>query len=275
MPDQSGQHYARVKIRWAALTGTAVMVALVASAAAIFMRHDHAGGATQHDAENLSSDPLRPAASAAGIAPSLAERHDLLLTGVVLGNRSLALVSVDGQPAQPYSVGDSIAKDIVLSGVSAFEAIVRHGQIVEKLPLHRVSVVASDTMPIAGVAPLIPAPVVPLTMRQAIHEQGKNWFVLDRSYVDAYLKSNDFLKQGRIVPESDGSFRIADLNPVGLFAQLGLNVGDVVRDVSVNGQSVNSVADMPGFLQQTGSAQQVQLQVLTNGQSRYLYYNLR
>ncbi len=262
-------------MRWAILIGAVIMVASVASLAAIFMRHIQASGATRQHSENLSSDRSQPAVPAAYIVPSPVDRHALLLTGVVLGSRNFALVSVDGQPAQPYAVGDSIAKDIVLSRVSAFEAVVRNGQTMEKLPLHRVSIVSDDMLPIAGVAPLIPAPVVPLTMRQAIHEQRENWFVLDRSYVDAYLKSNDFLKQGRIVPESDSSFRIADLNPVGLFAQLGLNVGDVVRDVSVNGQSVNSVADMPGFLQQIGSAQQVQLQVLTNGQSRYLYYNLR
>ncbi len=262
-------------MRWSVLAGTVIMVASVASFSAIFMRHEQARNAVRHEAENESSSRLQSAGLAADIAPSPVAHHALVLTGVVLGSRSLALVSVDGQPAQPYAVGDSVSKDTILIRVSAFEALVRCGQTVEKLPLHRFGAVSADAMPIAGVAPLIPAPVVPLTMRQAIHEQGENWYVLDRSYVAAYLKSNDFLTQGRIVPVSDSSFRIVDLNPVGLFAQLGLNVGDVVRDVSVNGQSVNSVADMPNFLQQVGSTQQVQLQVLTNGHSRYLYYNLR
>ncbi len=74
------------------------------------------------------------------------------------------LVCVDGLPAQPYAVGDSVIKDIAVICVSAFEAFVRCGQTVEKLPLPGVSFVANYTAPVAGVVPLMPVPFIPLTI---------------------------------------------------------------------------------------------------------------
>jgi len=237
--------------------------------------HEGAGNAPLHSADGLSPSPMKVIRPKTAITSQAKAGHVLLLTGVVVSSKSLALVSIDGHPAQPYAVGEDLAKGVVLCQVNAFGVVIRHDGTTEKLGLHRVNVVANDTAPVDAVAPLIPAPTVPLAMRQAIHEQGGDWFVLDRNYVTAYLKSKDFLTQGRIVSEPDGGFRIVDLNPVGLFAQLGLDVGDVVRDISVNGQSVNAIADMANVFHQIGGAQQVQLEVLTNGRTRYLRYNLR
>ncbi len=232
-----------------------------------FARHENEDAALPRSIDDVSRRRLTAKRIEAPAIPESAGigSHALRLTGVVLGNTSLALISIDGLPAQPYEVGDSIANGIVLCQVSAFGAVVRRGAAVANLVLHRTN---------ARVVQLIPAPIVPSAMRRAVHQEGTDWYMLDRHYVADFLKSNDFLTQGKIAAGSDGSIRIVDLNPIGLFADLGLHAGDVVRDINVDGQSVNAISNMPGFIRQIGHAQQVQLEVLTNGHTRYLHYNL-
>ena len=60
------------------------------------------------------------AASAVQVAPS---RYTL--TGVVAGSsqRGYALISVDGQPARPFSVGSPVGDALVLQSVSARSAV--------------------------------------------------------------------------------------------------------------------------------------------------------
>lgn len=204
-----------------------------------------------------------------------AENHRLFLTGVVLGRNSLAIVSVDGRPAAPYAVGDRLARNIVLYRVDVREAVIRRDGVLITLPLHGADPGVGDAAPIPGIAPRIAAPVVPMAMRRAIRQEGQNAYSLDRSYVLQYLKSNSFLSDGKILAVPDGGFRIVDLNPVGLFSQMGLDAGDVLKDLNINGQSVNAAADLSSLFQRIGDAQQVQLQIMRDGRPRNMIYYLR
>ena len=283
-PGQQGTHRVKGKRRHSLLIAAAAIVAC--------------GAYYMEPGSRKQSQPAqwKPAAAASGTVPTVASpsasranflptsrsslvtpanNHSLLLIGVVFGRQSLALVSVDHGPAQTYAVGDSLAKNVVLYRVDPRQAVVWHDGALETLPLRSTLTTKDVAVPVAGVAPRAGAPVVPAAMRSAIHAEGKNAYSLDRDYVLRYVRSNKFLSDGKIISLSDGSFRIVDLNPVGLFSQLGLNVGDVLRDVDVNGQSVNAAGDVASIFQKMGDAQQLRLQILRNGHAQDLNYYFR
>jgi general secretion pathway protein C len=65
---------------------------------------------------------------------AIAADSRLQVLGVMTGSSGVAVLSVDGAPAKPYSVGQTIAKGVVLSQVKADKVIIKRDGVEQTLP---------------------------------------------------------------------------------------------------------------------------------------------
>lgn len=188
---------------------------------------------------------------------------NLVLTGVVAaGGASYALISVNGQPQEPFAVGQEIISGAVLQGVYPDRAILVRGGVSESLMLEGVAKGLPDVI---GVAP---PPQI------GIQQTAPNQFALPREMVaDQLRRPQELFSQALMVPNAGGGFLVREIQPNSVYEKLGLRVGDVLR--SVNGKPVNTVDDALKAYQAANTQPNIRVEVLRGGQTEQLTYNLQ
>ena len=187
---------------------------------------------------------------------------NLVLTGVVAaGGASYALISVNGQPQEPFAIGQEIISGAVLQAVYPDRAILIRGGVSESLMLEGMAKGLPDVI---GVA-LPPA---------GIQQTAPNQFALPREMVTEQLRRpQELFSQALMVPNAGGGFLVREIQPNSLYEKLGLRVGDVIR--SVNGKPVNTVDDAMKAYQAASTQRDIRVEVIRGGQSEHLTYNLQ
>ena len=187
---------------------------------------------------------------------------NLVLTGVVAaGGASYALISVNGQPQEPYAVGQEIISGAALQAVYPDRAILIRGGVSESLMLEGVAKGLPDVI---GVAP---APV-------GIQQMTSNQFALPRALVAEQLRRpQELFSQALMVPNAGGGFLVREIQPNSVYEKLGLRVGDVLR--SVNGKSINTLDDAMKAYQAASTQRDIRVEVIRGGQPEHLTYNLQ
>ncbi len=190
---------------------------------------------------------------------------NLVLAGVVAaGGASFALISVNGQPQEPFAIGQEVTAGAILQAVYPDRVLLTRQGITESLMLEGVndnasSGVSSGTLPGAA---------------GGIYQRSQNDYVVPRSVVNAQLhKPQDFLSQALMVPNPTGGFLVREIQPDSVYQKLGLQVGDVIR--SVNGQPVNSLQDAMRAYQQAANLSDVRLEVVRGGRPQVLQYQIK
>ena len=186
----------------------------------------------------------------------------LVLSGVVAaGRNSLALISVEGAAAEPFFLGDEVAKGMTLHAAAADHVLIRRGAAIDRLELsgrdeNQSAVAATVTTP-----------------NSAVEQIAPNRFALSRGLAEAQLRSPEFLRQAMMVPQADGGFRVREITAGSLAEKLGLRSGDVIR--SVNGSPVNNLEDAMQLYRRLGNAGQVQIEISRGGKVETLEYTIR
>lgn len=188
---------------------------------------------------------------------------NLVLTGVVAaGGASYALISVNGQPQEPFSVGQEIISGAVLQAVYPDRAILVRGGVSESLMLEGMAKGLPDVI---GVAP---------PPQAGIQQMTPNQFALPRAMVAEQLRRpQELFSQALMVPNAGGGFLVREIQPNSVYEKLGLRVGDVLR--SVNGKPVNTVDDALKAYQAASTQRDIRVEVLRGGQMEHLTYNLQ
>ncbi|MHB8455413.1 MAG: type II secretion system protein N [Acidiferrobacterales bacterium] len=191
---------------------------------------------------------------------------NLVLAGVVAaGGASFALISVNGQPQEPFAIGQEVTAGAILQAVYPDRVLLIRQGITESLMLEGVNDNAgggvSSGAPISGAT-------------GGIYQRSQNDYVVPRSVVNAQLhKPQDLLSQALMVPNPTGGFLVREIQPDSVYQKLGLQVGDVIR--SVNGQPVNSLQDAMRAYQQAANLSDVRLEVVRGGRPEVLQYQIK
>jgi general secretion pathway protein C len=192
--------------------------------------------------------------------------NGLSLSGVVAAGRgSVALISVDGAPAEPFMIGQEISNDRHLHSAAEDHVLIRQGTATERLELS-----GRD----GADAPATTAPVPAASpVSGGVEQIAPNRFILPRGLAEAQMRSPDFLRQAMMVPQPDGGFMVREITPGSLYEKLGLKAGDVIR--SVNGNPVNNLEDAMQLYRRLGSAGQVTMDITRGGKVESLEYTIR
>jgi general secretion pathway protein C len=189
----------------------------------------------------------------------------LVLTGVMVTPAgSFALISADGGPEAPFTIGQEISANVSLYAVYSDRVLIRRGAAIESLMLKD----STQTLPNGSIVP--PKRVA---RGAEIQRNGRNTFTVDREQLTQQMQTPEFLTQALMVPNAGGGFLVREIQPGSVYEKLGLRVGDVIQNV--NGQPVNSVEDVMRLYAQFGSASNVQIGVRRGGRNESLTYNLQ
>lgn len=191
---------------------------------------------------------------------------NLVLTGVIASDAGgYALISVNGQPQEPFTVGQTITGGAVLQAVYSDRVVIGRNGALESLLLEG----ADNSQPPQEM-------VTPAVNRAAgvsadiVRATGANQYMVARDQLAAQIRTPDFLKQATLAPSSGGGFLVRQIQPNSLYEKLGLRAGDVIK--SVNGQPINSAEDAIRLYQQMSSISSVQMEIIRGGKSEALYY---
>jgi general secretion pathway protein C len=193
---------------------------------------------------------------------------NLVLTGVIASaSGGYALISVNGQPQEPFAVGQAVTAGAELQAVYPDRVVIRSNGVLESLLLEGAEKTPAEqwTSPAATYRP-------PSTPGNIVQETGANRYTVGREQLAAQMRTPDFLRQATMIPSKGGGFQVQQIQAGSLYEKLGLRAGDVIK--VVNGQPVNSAEDAMRLYQQMSSIDAVQLEITRDGKSEHLYYQI-
>lgn len=205
----------------------------------------------------------KPESVRSGGHAQLGIASDLELTGVILigGRPSMAIIADAGGREKEFRVGDQIRARVILVEVSRNGVTVAHGDLRQQLPLAG-RVRGKHPPPAIGPATSsreeLPVAVTPsVSGAAAVPRHSAN--------VDSEVH-----RQGVIVPELGGGFRMRKIMADSLYARAGLRTGDVLR--SVNGRPLNSLGQLTLLYQQLNDGGQGNVELLRAGRLESLQF---
>jgi general secretion pathway protein C len=197
-----------------------------------------------------------------------AERGDAL---------SHAILIVDGKE-QGFRVGDQLMPGVTLQGVFGDHVLLSRGGVAEKvafpeLPQNGMGV-SGGGMPAGMQARPMPNAQAAGGFRLNVQNTGPNSRSLSRSQLEESLSDVSQLGSlGRIGAAPGGGVSIEEVPPGSLAERLGMQAGDVVKQI--NGQAVNSPADLMRLYQEFDNAEQVNVTGTRAGRPLQLTYNVQ
>jgi general secretion pathway protein C len=212
------------------------------------------------------------------------QRHDnlpvsslnLVLTGVVASDTGgYALISVNGQPQEPYAVGQTVTGGAVLHAVYPERVVIRRNGSLESLLLED----TDNSPPQIASTPFRPMPVVsqvanaPAASAQetAGGSQGGSEepiYMMPSEQIAAQPSPQNIMKQATLMPARDGGVTVRLIQPGSVYEKLKMRSGDVIK--SINGQQINSPNDALRLYQQMPNMGAVQIEVVRGGRSQFL-----
>lgn len=191
---------------------------------------------------------------------------NLVLTGVIASaSGGYALISVNGQPQEPFAIGQTVTEGAELQAVYPDRVVIRRNGILESLLLEGAEKTSAEqwTPPVATYSPTA-------TPGNIVQETGTNRYLVERDQLAAQFRTPDLLKQATVLPSGNGGFLVKQMQPGSLYEKLGLRPGDVIK--SVNGQPLNSMEDAMRLYQQMANVGAVQMEIMRGGKPENLYY---
>ncbi|MHB8535265.1 MAG: type II secretion system protein N [Sulfuricaulis sp.] len=193
---------------------------------------------------------------------------NLILTGVIAsGSGGYALISANGQPEEPFTIGQTVTGNAVLQAVYPDRVVIRRNGALESLMLEG----ADKPQPSLASSPVPGAyRAAGGTANNIVQETGNNSYTVERNQLAAMMRTPDFLRQATVVPVNGGGFQIRQIKPGSIYEKLGLHSDDVIK--SVNGQPMRSAEDAIQIYQQLSNLSSVQMEIVRNGTPQNLYY---
>lgn len=194
---------------------------------------------------------------------------NLKLTGVMVrGKGSFALIRVDGKDEVPVIMGGEVQPGTRLHAVYPDKVILARAGVYESLTL-------KDAAPGLAAGSIVTSSPASSTSRSPLVRREGNRFTVNRETLAKTMQTPEFLTQAMIVPNAGGGFLVREVQPDGIYAKLGVRVGDVIR--GINGHPVNTMDDVMKVYQQLGGVNQagaVSIDVTRGGSNKTLQYNI-
>ena len=191
---------------------------------------------------------------------------NLVLTGVIASaSGGYALISVNGQAQEPFSVGQAVTGNAVLQAVYPDRVVIQRNGALESLMLE-----GAEKTPMEQWTPPAATYRPPAASGNIVQETGTNRYTVEREQLAAQMRTPDFLRQATMIPSKSGGFLMQQIQAGSLYEKLGLRAGDVIK--VVNGLPVNSAEDAVRLYQQMSNIGAVQMEITRDGKSEHLYY---
>lgn len=159
----------------------------------------------------------------------------------VQGEKSLAVIlNKDTREEQVYAVGDTVTGGAILSSVARNRVVLLREGREEILEKTEEEIQSAGISPPERSRPERARPASPSSGQDAsvtVRKTGEDSYVMDRREVEGVLQDfNKLLTQIRVVPHfTEGNpdgFKIFNIRPGSLFAQLGMVNGDIIKRVN-------------------------------------------
>ncbi len=208
----------------------------------------------------------------------------LELLGTVVqtgGKRSFAIIQNTGTREQDiFFIGDEVQEGVIVSTVTRNRVVLLRGgqeEILEKAEDQTASTPAAAGRPGVSTARL-PRPSAQADESITVRKVGDNSYIMDRREVEGILQDfNKLLTQIRVVPHfADGKpdgFKIFNIRPGSLFAQLGMVNGDIIK--RVNGLDITGPEQALQMFQQLRDESQVTVDLERFRKNLTVQYEIR
>lgn len=209
-------------------------------------------------------------------APVAVDLHIKLLgTSELTSERPFAIIEDDQTHLQSlYRLGDEIPDAGTIIKVERTRILINHDGDIKSLEI------SGDRMP-AGMTVGQAADTTETNsspVGHGVHLSAPNQYTVDRATVDSNLKNmGSLLTQMRALPniengKTDG-FKLSEIQQGSLFQQMGLQDGDIVKNIA--GQDINDPMKALELLNVLQNQQSITMQVVRNGQPLRLNYQIR
>lgn len=184
-----------------------------------------------------------------------------------------AILIVDGKELG-FRVGDQLMPGVMLQGVFGDHVIINRGGAQEKVSFPQYPAGGSGPQPAAlGQPQNMPQAASP-QFRLNVQPVAPNVLSFSRNQLQNALQDTAQLSNlGRVGTAPGGGVSIEEVPPGSLAERLGLQLGDVVRQV--NGQAVNSPADLMRLYQEFDDTERVNISGTRAGRPLQLTYNVQ
>ena len=219
---------------------------------------------------------VRQAPAAAPPPPTAADLHlKLVGTSHLSWTKPFAILEDDNTHDQAtYQLGDQIPDAGQLTAVDSDKVVIDHGGTPITLQIPQEA---------QGDAPAAPSPapimnMMPPMFGRDVHRIGPNEFLMHRSALERNLQNmGQLFTQMRAIPnvengKTDG-FRLSEVVPGSLFAQMGLRNGDLVTNIG--GQVLNDPTQAITLLNSLRDSNSLQITVNRGGRPTELNYDIR
>lgn len=199
----------------------------------------------------------------AGPISSDSSTFNFRLTGVFAAIRrtdSYAIINNGAKTDQTVRVGDEIQPGVKLKAVHPLYIIVNQDGVPKRINLEQKA--PEQSLIQAGSAGL------------GIRSIGYNVYSISRNNLTAALQDGSSnIRLGQLASASGGGMLVTDASSGSLAEKLGLQAGDLLRNV--NGEPVSSMADLSRIYQRFKQVSQVQLDISRSGKLIQLRYTVQ
>lgn len=183
------------------------------------------------------------------------------------GTPAFAIVNTGGKNDEGFKTGDEIQPGVMLDAVHPTYILIQRGGVLERVNLEERPGGTGASTGTPRVQPRtqfnLKAPAL-----------GPGNYNLSRSELQHSLQDpRQLANLGRVDANPGGGVLVQEVPPGSLAERLGLQPGDVVRNV--NGSAINSPADLGKLYQQIGQAAQVRVEGSRGGKPLNLTYNVQ
>lgn len=194
---------------------------------------------------------------------------ELVLSGVIVRRgESLAVLSVQGQPEQPFAVGAEVLPGVVLQAVWPDRIVIRRRDGAREFVLLKESSSAAPSSPPSQ--PVLPQTPSSSTLAPTMPAAGTAILKADSPSANratAVATTSPIAQRALpFEPAPQGGLLVRELPPGSLYERLGLRHGDVIK--SVNGQAIHGLEQAYGVLLHTDhrGSSALELEVIRAGQ---------
>jgi len=193
-----------------------------------------------------------------------------------------ALLNINGNIVE-VSKGQAINKNVSVNSISSYGVFLRYGEFEQFLEFNKpLNPHNTDSEPQAmenvafpyaeSVTGLKPEQITD-AYKNDINVISENELIVRRGVLSEFLASNNDIKSVGFAISSKGGFQATRVEQDGLFSNLGLETGDIIK--SINNKELATISDVMGVYQQMDEYNSIELRLERQGQKVYYFYNFR
>jgi len=214
-------------------------------------------------------------------APARQATVNLQLIGTVTGGETPLALLASGRETETYRLGALLPGGAKLAEVGRNRAVIeypdgrRETLVVDTEGRPAAAAARSGTRTRASAAP---PPSGPATAETGIRQLGENRWQIPAAEAEAARSNiNELLRQARVEPNivngQTQGFVVRMIRPGSLFAMLGIQVGDVLREV--NGVTLDTPEKALQIFQQLREAKQIQIALERGEEPQVFSYEIQ